>query len=122
MRHPVRRLAGLPALLLGSALFLAPGAALADHDDHRRRGEDRHRLGSFHESRGLKLYRGWRFSPRVVRHRHHARAASYYCARCHHGFHRQRAFHRHLHRDHAVPFARLPFVIVHTSFGWVFGG
>ena len=120
MKHPIRRLTGIPALLLGSALFLAPAAALGDHDDYRRR-EHRHKHGSFHQNPWLEIHTGWRFGP-ALRHRQHARASSYYCARCHHGFHRRRAFYRHLHHEHAVPFARLPFVLVHTHLGWVFGG
>jgi uncharacterized C2H2 Zn-finger protein len=121
MKHPIRRLTGIPAAIFCTFLFLAPAAALADHDRHRGH-DDRGRHASFHHEPRLEIHTGWRFGPRFVRHRQHARATSYYCERCHHGFRRRRAFHRHLHHAHAVPFARLPFVLVHTSFGWVFGG
>ena len=119
MRHPVRRLAGAPALLLCSVLFLAPAAALADHDHHRR-DMHHHKHASFHPNPWLEVHTGWRFGPRW-QDRHHARASSYYCERCHYGFQRRRAFYRHLHHAHAVPFVRLPFVLVHTHLGWVFG-
>jgi hypothetical protein len=121
MTHPIRRLAGFPAAILCTFLFLAPAAAQADHDRHRGRDHARRHTSLHHQPR-FEVHTAWRFGPRLARHhRHHVRPA-YYCERCHHGFHRRRAFYRHVHHAHDVPFARLPFVLVHTSFGWLFGG
>ena len=118
MRHPVRRLAAASAALLGAVLMMAPAAAQADHQHHRHRHH--HERGAIHVRPWLDVHAGWRHLPRLARHPR-AHRASFYCERCHHGFERRRAFHRHLHHAHGIPFARLPFVVVHTHFGWVFG-
>lgn len=104
------------ATLLGALLLLPalPGEAQAHH---------RHRELRTHHHTAERAWSRWfpHRSWRRARHRHEHRA-SYYCARCHHDFHRRHRFFEHLHHGHYVPWTRLPFVVVHTWFGWMFYG
>ena len=51
--------------------------------------------------------------------KHHAK---FQCRACNHRFRYQRDFYDHVHHRHHVPFWRIPFLLVHTSFGWNFYG
>ena len=97
-----------------------------DHRDHydRRDRRDRH-------DRYDRRHRGDRHDRYERRHRHerHRRAEHreyrrerFRCEPCGHGFHSRHKFHRHLSHQHRIPFWALPFVVVHSTIGWVFYG
>ena len=129
-RRSFLRLGGLFAA--GSALALLPAlpAAAHPHGRHEHRGRRRERREDRDEHRERRRDRRRR-EHRRYEGRHYGRGYghgydrypdSYYCKPCGHRFHSRRKFHDHLHHHHHIPLWKLPFVIIHTTLGWIFHG
>ena len=132
---------------LGASMATAP-AASADHTSRSRpsyqnvsRPHDRGpRHGRHHDRyddddsssssdryshyRPRRYYRsGHRYSHGYGhRRRYGDRHVEYRCAVCRHSYHDYGVFRGHLHDHHHIPIWRIPHVIVHTFFGWIFYG
>ncbi len=134
-RNRRRQWAAALAVLL-TATFAA-GPALADHqrnrrhdrhdgygqrhnghDDHRRHNKRRHhRRKAYRHHRGYPVYAHNSYSRGHYRHSEPA----YYCGPCNQRFSDYDALSGHVHRVHHIPIWRLPFVIVDSVLGNVFG-
>jgi hypothetical protein len=117
----------LGALFAAAALALAvPATASAEHRDGWRGGyryddddRRRHRDGVC-ESR--HAHRGHWHAPRYARGIFHHRAApAYLCRSCGLHFGAYDHLHSHVHHHHRVASWRVPHLISHVSFGFVFG-
>lgn len=116
-RRPSRaRRPGAAAATLLGALLLLPALPGETQAEHRHRELRAHHHATEGAASHGSPHRSWR------RARHHREHRAYYCARCHHGFHRRQRFFEHLRHAHHVPWSRLPFVVVHTWLGWIFYG
>ncbi len=102
------------------AFVLAPSTAFARDRHHNRHPRhhnwyDSHGYQYGHHSRygGARVYQYYRADYRQER---------YYCAPCNHYFDSRPNFHSHLNQRHHIPLWKIPFVIVHSTLGWIFHG
>jgi hypothetical protein len=110
-----------------------PTAASAGHWSHNRRESAQVHRSHVSRPDHRQYHRGHSLAPRSHRHRHgvyrvdhfarrHHRADRHYCKPCRRHFDGRHGFDRHLRHRHHVPHWRLPFVMIHGAFGWVFYG
>lgn len=127
LRRPTRRTtarSAIAAVAIALALAtLAPPAA-AGHLHYRHRAP---LVGAYHgpHVRGYAphAYPRYGYAPDPYAPAPYGHAAVVYrCAPCGHVFHSHASFYRHLHYHHHVALWEIPFLVVHTTIGWIFYG
>jgi len=123
LRHPIaRRLGG--ALTIAAALAALAAPAAAGHFYHGYRAP----LASAHYAPPpygytRYAYPPYAYTPPLYAAAPYAHAAVVYrCAPCGHVFHSHASFYHHIHHYHHVALWEIPFLIVHTTIGWIFYG
>jgi hypothetical protein len=96
------------------------------HDDHDKyKGKQKHASHKGHGN-GPSQHK-YRYNDHRPAHSYrqaaaHSHGSPYYCKPCNHRFESRVGFNSHLGGRHHIPPWRMPFVIVHHTFGWIFFG